>query len=268
MHEIAIDAKHIVELVRKIAGRLAAIIERPDPDQPLQAVIDWVRHISAQASQELRTTLAIDYPGIGWRDEEDIRSKGSRSYWLYDPIDGAYHFIQGLPLWSSSLALIVRGEPVFSVVHDPTLTETFQAERGRGASCNGKPLSVSRKQSLGTAVLGASIPPLAQVGRAERDHALALLKAASDTAFVIRPMAAVSLQLAYLAAGRLDGFWETGNDLADWLAGSLLVAEAGGMTTTLAGGDIGTGDGILAGNRALCGDLQRIFHDHPRDRAV
>lgn len=261
MHDIAIDAKHIMELVRKAAGRLAAIVERPDPEQPLEAIIDWVRHISAQAGQELRNTLEIRYPDIGWTDEEDIPLKGNRPYWLYDPIDGAYHFIQGLPLWSSSLALIVGGEPVFSVVHDPTLNETFHAERGRGSSCNGKLLSLSGKQSLGTAFLGASVPPLAQVGRAERDRALALLMAASDNAFVIRPMAAVSLQLAYVAAGRLDGFWETGNDPSDWLAGSLLVEEADGRVTTLKGRELARGDGIIAGNPTICDRLQLIFRN-------
>lgn len=123
---------------------------------------------------------------------------------------------------------MVDVKPFFSVVHDPTLMETFVATRARGATCNGIRLSISRKQDPGTVVLGTSIPPLAQEGREERDRALALLKAASDNVFIVRPMAAVSLQLAYVAAGRLDSFRETGNDPSDWLAGRLLVTEAGG----------------------------------------
>ncbi|WP_234894112.1 inositol monophosphatase family protein [Agrobacterium vitis] len=147
--------------------------------------------------------------------------------------------------------MVFSGKPVFSVVHDPALRKTFVAKRGCGATCNGSRLAVSCKQNLEAAVLGTSIPPLAQVGREERDRVMALLKVASDSVFVNRPMAAVSLQLAYVAAGRLDGFWETGNDPSDWLAGSLLVTKAGGQATTLAGEEIATGDGILAGNRTI-----------------
>lgn len=263
MHDLAIDTKQIVELVCSAAARLNTIRERPEPDQPLEMLIDWIRRISARAGDDLRNTLSIDYPEIGWADEDQVSDRDGRPYWLYDPVDGAYHFIQGLPLWSSSLVLIRGGRPVFSVVHDPAPGETFVTERGHGATCNGRRLSISRKQNLSTAVLGTSIPPLAQAGREERDRALALLKAASDDVFVIRPMAAVSLQLAYVAAGRLDGFWETGNDPGDWLAGSLLVSEAGGQVTTLAGGEIGRGDGILTGNATICDRFQRAFRNQP-----
>lgn len=273
MQELALDTKRIAELVCDAAARLALITERPEPDQPLQIVIRWIQHISARAGEELRKQLSIDYPDIGWADEDHGNLKDGRPYWLYDPVDGAYHFIQGLPLWSSSLVLIVDGKPVFSIVHDPALKETFIAEKGCGATCNGRRLSVSNKQNLQVAVLGTSIPPLAQVGPKDRDRALALLGAASNSAFVIRPMAAVSLQLAYVAAGRLDGFWETGNDPGDWLAGSLLVTEAGGQVSTLSGGEFTTGHGILTGNQTICRDLQQTFRmqdqpSRPTDNVV
>lgn len=273
MQDLSLDTKRIVELVCNAAARLALITERPEPDQPLQIIIRWIQHISARAGEELRKQLLIDYPDIGWADEDHGNVRGKRPCWLYDPVDGAYHFVQGLPLWSSSLALVVGGKPVFSVVHDPALKETFVAEQGCGATCNGRRLSVSNKQALGMAVLGASIPPLAQVGPKDRDRAFTLLKAASNHAFVIRPMAAVSLQLAYVAAGRLDGFWEIGNDPSDWLAGSLLVTEAGGEVTTLAGGPVTTGDGILAGNQAIRRELQQALRmqdqpSRPTDDAV
>jgi myo-inositol-1(or 4)-monophosphatase len=259
MHVPAMNETRVVELVRNAAARLALISERPGPDQPLQSLIDWIRHVSSRAAEDLRNTLAIDYPEINWADEDATNDQDGRPYWLYDPIDGAYHFIQDLPLWSSSLVLMVDTKPVFSVVHDPALMETFVATSARGTTCNGQRLSVSRKRDLAAAVVGTSIPPLAQVGREERDRALTLLKAASDRVFVIRPMAAVSLQLAYVAAGRLDAFWETGNDPGDWLAGSLLVTEAGGQVTALAGGSIATGEGLLAGNESICSHLRQSF---------
>lgn len=259
MRPLGLDATRIAELVCNNALQLTSISERPEPEQSLQTVIDWIRRLSAQAAGDLRKTLSIEYPAIGWADEDHINERDAPPYWLYDPIDGAYHFLQGLPLWSSSLALIVGGKPVLSVVHDPSQRETFVAQKGGGAICNGRRLKVSRKQDPATAVLGTSIPPLAQVGPEERDRAMALIKIASDRVFVIRPMAAVSLQLAYVAAGRLDGFWEVGDDPGDWLAGSLLVTEAGGQATTLAGGDMATGEGILAGNPAIHSHLLNAF---------
>ncbi|WP_066681135.1 inositol monophosphatase family protein [Caulobacter sp. CCH9-E1] len=259
MRQFGLDATRVAERVCNNALQLASISERPDPGQSLQAVIDWIKNLSAQAAGHLRETLAIDYPEIGWAEEDLVNAQDRRPYWLYDPIDGAYHFLQGLPLWSSSLALIVDGEPVFSVVHDTSQRDTFVAQKGGGAICNGRPVTVSRKQDPATAVLGTSIPPLAQVGPKARDRALALVKLASDSAFVIRPMAAVSLQLAYVAAGRLDGFWEVGDDPGDWLAGSLLVTEAGGQVTTLAGGEVATGEGVLAGPPAIHRHLLNAF---------
>lgn len=259
MRHLGIDATRIAELVCNNALQLTSIRERPEPEQSLQAVIDWIRRLSAQAAGYLRKALAIDYPAIGWADEDHINEEDDRPYWLYDPVDGAYHFLQGLPLWSSSLALIVAGKPVLSVVHDPVQRETFVAQQGGGSICNGRRLNVSRKQDPATAVLGTSIPPLAQVGLEERDRAMALIRVASDSVFVIRPMAAVSLQLAYVAAGGLDGFWEVGDDPGDWLAGSLLVTEAGGLATTLVGGEMETGEGILAAAPAIHGHLLNAF---------
>ena len=101
------------------------------------------REVSAQASRRLRASLAELHPEIGWTDEE-ARPDG-RDYWLYDPIDGAYHFLQGLPLWSSSLALIRHGRAVASIVYDPKGDELFAAIENGGTTCNGVPVAVSPK---------------------------------------------------------------------------------------------------------------------------
>ena len=146
-----------------------------------------------------------------------------------------------------------------SFVYDPTRGEVAATETG-GATCNGAPISVSPKTNLAAAVVGTAIPPLAQVGDVEHAEALTLLRAATRNVFVVRPMAAVSLQLAYVAAGRLDAYWENGRDTGDWLAGAMLVRGAGGLVTHLDGATFGwAGEGIAAGNRTLHAALQPLL---------
>jgi len=152
---------------------------------------------------------------------------------------------------------------LFSIVYDPALGEAFMAVAGQGATLNGERLRVSPKTDLAAAVLGTTVPPLAQVGASEHGRALAQLGAMSGEVFVIRMMAAASLQLAYVAAGRLDGYWETGRDAADWLAGSLLISEAGGRVTDLRGGAFSwTGAGVVAASRHVHTHLLPILARH------
>jgi myo-inositol-1(or 4)-monophosphatase len=245
-----VDPQSCANLVRRIADKLAASGPRSAMNSPFANLIGHVREISAVAERTLRESLAELYPAIGWTGEE--AQPVDRDYWLYDPIDGAYHYLQGLPLWSSSLVLVRAARPVLSIVYDPKFDELFVAAEGQGATCNGEPIRVSAKADPGAAVVGAAVPPLAQVGEVEQDQALALLGSMARVVFAVRPIAAASLQLAYVAAGRLDAYWETGRDAADWLAGSLLIREAGGIVTDLRGAPFGwSGEGILTGNAVI-----------------
>ena len=154
------------------------------------------------------------------------------------------------------LVLVRGGQAVFSVAYDPALRELFVAAKGEGANRNGARMTVSMKRELGAAVVGTAVPPLAQVGAAEQRDALDLLGIVAPSVFVVRPTAAASLQLAYVAAGRLDGYFETGCDAADWLAGALLVREAGRIVSDLAGEAFGwAGDGVLAAGAGLRGAM-------------
>ena len=254
-----IDLDHCADALRSLSNEVAQTGPRMAREASPADLVRHAREVSAQASRRLRASLAELHPEIGWTDEE-ARPDG-RDYWLYDPIDGAYHFLQGLPLWSSSLALIRHGRAVASIVYDPKGDELFAAIENGGTTCNGVPVAVSPKTSITAAVVGTAIPPLTQVGEAEHAEALTLLGAASCAVFVVRPMAAVSLQLAYVAAGRLDAYWENGRDAGDWLAGSHLVSEAGGTVTHLDGAAFGwDGEGIVAGNSVMHAALQRALH--------
>ncbi|MCW6509237.1 inositol monophosphatase family protein [Lichenifustis flavocetrariae] len=254
-----LDLDRCAEALRSLSDDLARTGPKTALDASPANLIRHAREVSAQASRSLRASLAELHPEIGWTSEE-ARPDG-HDYWLFDPIDGAYHFLQGLPLWSSSLALVRHGRAVASIVYDPKGDELFAAIENSGTTCNGVPIAVSLKTDVSAAVVGTAIPPLAQVGEAEHAEALALLGAATRAVFVVRPMAAVSLQLAYVAAGRLDTYWENGRDAGDWLAGSLLVREAGGTVTHLDGATFGwSGEGIIAGNGGMYAALQQVLH--------
>ena len=247
-----IDLDHCARLLKQVTDAIAADAPRHARNASVAELIDHVHAVNASADQRLRAELLALYPDIGWRDEDSASFDTAAVHWVYDPIDGAYHYLQGLPLWSASLALVVDGRAVAAVVYDPALGELFMAEAGRGARCGSQAVRVSPKTVLAAAVAGSTVPPQLQVGAQAQQDALRLLAAVAPRVFVLRPMASTSLQLAYVAAGRLDIYWEAGNDAADWLAGALLVREAGGLATALDGGGLREDSyGIVAGNAEL-----------------
>ncbi|WP_109476816.1 inositol monophosphatase [Paraburkholderia sp. C35] len=254
-----IDYRACADLVRTITLQIASTQPSGAQDASIAQLIGQVTRISAEATQQLRHALHEKYPEIGWNDEEDRPDHADSSYWLYDPIDGAYHYLQGLPLWSASLSLVHRGETVFSVVFDPAMDELFVAVRGEGSTLNGRSLHVSPKAELQAAVVGTAVAPRIQIGPPAQEAAIALFGSVAREVFVVRPMAATSLQLAYVAAGRLDAYFETGDDAADWLAGALLIREAGGTVSDLRNEAFGwSGDGVLATNSKLHSALVAI----------
>ena len=246
------DYQACSDLVRTITLQIASTRPSSAQDAIIPQQIKQVTGISASAKEQLRRTLQEKYPDIGWNDEEERPGQAAKPYWLYDPIDGAYHYLQGLPLWSSSLALVSGGETLFSTVFDPALDELFVAVAGEGAMLNGRRIQVSPKAELQAAVVGTAVAPRVQVGPEAQEEAIQLFGSIAREVFVMRPMAATSLQLAYVAAGRLDAYVETGDDAADWLAGALLIREAGGTVTDLRNGAFGwSGDGVLGTNAKL-----------------
>lgn len=246
---MAVDPQVCANLIRELTDEIAGT-SRPSGDvRTLEDILADVRATSKRAEKRMRAALSSLYPTIGWTGEDD--APGADETWLYDPIDGAYHYLQNLPLWSASLVLVRSGVPVLAIIYEPATGELFVASEGAGATCNGAPLRASAKQALDVAVVGTAIPPIAQVGTVEQAEALSILGAVAPKVFVVRPLAAASLQLAYVAAGRLDAYWETGHDPADWLAGTLLVREAGGQVSALDGSPFGVAKGVLAAGPSL-----------------
>jgi len=220
---------------------------------------DFVSTADERVEKALFEALSQARPGYGFLMEERGAVEGTDKIhrWIVDPLDGTSNFLHGLANFAVSIALERAGQLVAGVVFAPLSDEMFTAERGQGAWLNGKRLRVSARKNLTEALIGTGIP---FHGRPGHDEFSAELKAVMPEVAGIRRFGAASLDLAYVAAGRFDGFWE--RNLCPWdiAAGIVLVREAGGYVTEIGGGaNVLDGQSILAANPALHGPLNRLL---------
>jgi myo-inositol-1(or 4)-monophosphatase len=218
---------------------------------------DFVSSADLAAEKTIRIELSKARPDFGWLMEESGKGgpADARSRWIVDPLDGTTNFLHGIPHWSISIAAEVDGAIVAGVVYDPVKNELFWAERGQGAFMNAKRLRVSGRRSLDVALLATGMP---YKGRKSGPNFLQELDLAWSETAGIRRMGSAALDLAYVAAGRYDGFWEYGLSPWDSAAGVILVTEAGGFVGEIDGGANPVfGPSILAAN----GDLSRPIRD-------
>ena len=252
-----IDPAICAALLRGVTDQLHASKAGTSTGNDVASLIRQVKQASAWAYATLKQALLAHYPEIPWSEAEmdlDLqqRAEFAGAYWAYDPIDGAYHYAQDLPLWSSSLVLVSAGRVVLSFVYDPSRQEMFTARTGEGAYLNGIAIHTGTKTALAGAVVGTALPIAASSDGAALPAAVDTLKRVAAQVFVVRMLASASLQLAYVAAGRLDAYWEPGRDIYDWFAGAHLVEEAGGALSDCAGAAFGFGaDGIVASSNGL-----------------
>ncbi|SHN45999.1 inositol monophosphatase family protein [Chitinophaga sp. CF418] len=250
--------------VIKEAGKAIKNIQVPFTRiESKEELVQQFRTVNSFSARLIREGLLTIAPDIPWSDAEfDIARQKDPAlghiYWVCDPIDGAIHFLQGFSPWCISLALIEHGTAVFSIVYDAVRDELFTALRGQGAWLNGEKLTVNLRNSVQEAVLATAHPNQPQREKKETSLLLASLERILPKAGAVRMLGPSSLQLAYVAAGRLDAFWEYGNDVYDWLAGALMVEEAGGKVQSIEGEafSIETNTGVLAGNEWLVGLLE------------
>lgn len=223
-----------------------------------QELVLQFRAANALSTNLIREGLLTIAPHIPFSDAEfDVARQKDPSpgsiYWVCDAIDGAVHFLQGFSPWCITLALVQNGTVAFSLIYDPVRDEMFTALRGNGAWLNGEKMNVNLRDNIQNAVLATAHP--SQPLKEEKDTTLLLtsLNRLLPKAGAIRMLGPSSLQLAYVAAGRLDGFWEYGDDVYDWMAGALMVEEAGGAIQTIGGGEfsIAASSGIVAANESL-----------------
>ncbi|PTL77223.1 inositol monophosphatase family protein [Vitiosangium sp. GDMCC 1.1324] len=259
-----INVTFVTDLVRAAGTSLKDAFASVEPLADREQLFAAFKRLDDSTAERLRSALAREYPGITWSDgefdSESQRSHPPGEFWVCDAIDGAVQFLQAIPAWALSLALIRDGRPVFSAVYDPVHGELFHAVAGGGAYLNGKPLHVSAKQRLEDALVAASQPPFVGEDPESIRRAGEATAAVLPLIFVLRNFGPTSLQLAYVAAGRIDAFWEFGEDMYNWLAGILLIREAGGVVTDAHGGALEWGaTSFLAAAPALHAPMTAVL---------
>ena len=239
----------------KAARKAGSIINRASLDVDLVKVAskgrsDFVTEVDRAAEQAIVDILLKAYPDHAILAEESGASGNSEYTWIIDPLDGTTNFIHGFPQYAVSIALRHREHVTQAVVYDPSRNELFTASRGRGAFLNERRIRVSRRTKLSECLIGTGFP---YRSLEHLDEYVRMFRSVTEQTAGIRRPGAAALDLAYVAAGRLDGFWEIGLSPWDMAAGGLLILEAGGLVS-----DFNGEPAYLEEGRIVCG-APKIF---------
>jgi myo-inositol-1(or 4)-monophosphatase len=225
---------------------------------------DFVTEVDRNAEAAIIAVLREKYPHHAILAEESGAQAGNEYQWVIDPLDGTTNFLHGIPQFAVSIALKVKGRLEIGVVYNPLNEEMFTASRGEGALLNDRKIRVTARKDLDGALLGTGLPY-----RDFRylDHYTGMLKELMQATAGIRRPGSASLDFAYVACGRFDGFWELGLSEWDFAAGALLVREAGGLVTDIAGGEkfLETGN-VIAGSMKVHKAMLRCIRPHLDDK--
>jgi len=220
---------------------------------------DFVSNADLKSERTLRDELQKARPTFGFLMEESGEIPGSDPdhRWIVDPLDGTTNFLHGLPHFAISIALEQKGEIVAGLVYDPAKDELFWAEKGQGAFLNDRRMRVSGRKQLPESLLATGIP---FIEHGDHPRFLKQLNAAMRETAGVRRLGAAALDLAYVAAGRYECFWEEGLSAWDMAAGIILVKEAGGYVSDMKGGQtMFQSSSILASNGTLHAPLQALL---------
>jgi myo-inositol-1(or 4)-monophosphatase len=221
---------------------------------------DFVSEVDRQAEQEIIAVLRKAYPDHGVLAEESGRREGNDYQWIIDPLDGTTNYLHGFPQFAVSIALQHKGRIEQGVVYDPLRQELFTASRGAGAMLNERRIRVTSRRSLDGALLGTGFPFKSQQ---HLDAYLDMFRALFPRTAGIRRPGSAALDLSYVAAGRLDGFWEIGLNIWDMAAGVLLIQEAGGLSSDFVGGhDYLDNGNLVAGNPKVFAEILKTIRPY------
>lgn len=221
---------------------------------------DFVSDVDRQAEEEIVAVLRKAYPGHAIMAEEGGSRGGDEHLWIIDPLDGTTNYLHGFPQFAVSIAMSARDQIQLAVVYDPLREELFTATRGSGAFLNDRRVRVSQAKGLEGALLGTGFPFRRQE---HLDAYLGMFKALHADTAGIRRAGSAALDLAYVAAARLDGFWEIGLSAWDMAAGALLIQEAGGMVGDFEGGaDYLRSGNVVAGNPKVYAAILQAIAPH------
>ncbi|HPF25695.1 MAG TPA: inositol monophosphatase family protein [Steroidobacteraceae bacterium] len=256
----------LLNLAISAARRAGDVIVRSLPkldslDVSTKGRHDYVSEVDRAAEEQIIATIRRLYPDHAFLAEESGASgRPGDVRWIIDPLDGTTNFLHNFPTFAVSIACEVRGRLEHAVVFDPMRQEMFTASRGIGAQLEGRKIRVSKQRTLEGSLIATGFPYRAV--EPHLDNYLAMLKVVMTSSAGVRRPGAAALDLAYVAAGRVDAFWEMGLQPWDTAAGTLLVIEAGGRVGTLTGADYNQGGNIVAGTQRVYTALLEALAPH------
>ncbi len=218
---------------------------------------DYVSEVDRSAEREIISFIHKHYPQHAILAEESGASGESDIQWIIDPLDGTTNFLHGIPQFCISIALEREGSVVAGLIYNPVTDEMFIAEKGKGAFLNEQRIRVAARKNLAAAVIACGLP---HRGRGQLELGTKEIGAMQPEVAGLRRFGAAALDLAWVAAGRLDGYWERNIKPWDMAAGLILVREAGGFVSDCDGGDDMMAKGhIVAGNEAIQKEVVRVL---------
>lgn len=237
-------------------GRLAraGIRRRKDGDLVAKAPRDYQTEMDVAVERAIVSRLAEAFPDYAIQGEEQVgdrKAAGEAPVIVIDPIDGTTNYAWGIPHFGLTISIVEQGKVVVGVVYDAMLDELFSAEAGLGAYLNGEQIGCIDNGDVPNTLIGAGLPIPGQVKSVDEETYFTALRRLMAHTAGVRRLGSAALSIAYVACGRLDGFFEDGLSLHDYGASVLLVEEAGGITTSFAGGPVRDNGDILAANKAI-----------------
>jgi myo-inositol-1(or 4)-monophosphatase len=219
---------------------------------------NFVSLADKRAEEMLYTDLNKARPGYGFLGEEGGNREGTdKSHmWVVDPLDGTTNFLHGIPQFAVSIGLLREGVPIAGLIYNPANDELYMAEKGSGAFLNDSRLRVAGRKQLNECVIACGLP---HIGRGDHELSRKEMAALQPKVAGLRRFGAASLDLAFVAAGRLDGYWERNLQPWDIAAGIVLIKEAGGTVGDIHGGDVMKTGNIVCGNEFVNGELTKIL---------
>ena len=248
-----------VEAARKAGDNAMRYIRRLDElDVRSKARNEFVTQVDMAAEQTIIETIRERYPDHGILGEETGEQRGDETAWIIDPIDGTTNYVHGMPMFAVSIGVQVKGRMEAGVVYDPNRQELFTAARGQGAQVDGIRMRVKDKQRLDGALIGTGFP------YRENDRWMEVylnqFRAVMHVASDCRRLGSAALDISYVAAGRMDGFWEFGLQPWDIAAASLILREAGGIVSSMTDdGDYMETGNLIAGAPRVHADLEKLL---------
>ncbi len=259
---LEIITNKVVELTKTVGCFIKQEVDKLDKnDIEEKGIHDLVTYVDKQSEKQLVEELGMILPEAGFIAEEDASLERSDKYnWVIDPLDGTTNFIHGIPLYAISIALLDREEVILGVIYEVNLAECFYAWKGSPAFLNGKEIHVSNTIKLDNSLIATGFP---YYDYSMLDQYLDLFKDLMRTTRGIRRLGSAAVDLAYVACGRFDLFYEYGLQSWDVAAGTLLVKQAGGMVTDFSGNtDYIFGKQIIASNNKTHSEFEKKVNSY------